>query len=53
VRLVRLPSSGGMGPERSMNERWRYSRLVRLKSSGGMGPERLLPRRSREVRLDR
>ena len=51
--VVRLPSSAGTGPERSLLVRYRLVSLVRSPSSGGIGPERSLSERLSSVRLVR
>ena len=53
ARLVRLPSSVGMGPESWLAERLRSVRAVRLPSWVGMEPESWLDERLRSVRAVR
>lgn len=49
----RRPSSGGMGPERELEERSRRRREEREPKEGGMGPEMLVEERLRSWREER
>lgn len=49
----RRPSSGGMGPERELEERSRRRREEREPKEGGIGPEMLVEERLRSWREER
>lgn len=48
-----MPSSGGMGPERELEERSRRRRCVSLPNDGGMVPETLVEERLRSCKYER